>query len=352
MLLKSTLALAAAAGAMAQRPSDVSICDYYAPKYFDGANSPINQYSFMNVLVNRFAFGGYKFTDGTPITGFLTPGNYMGKPVNLLPHFNGGLASANQGGSHGVAINIATLDATGRFPVQPTFTPNGTNEKQNVHLTHVYPYFGTVIGCSQIGQDGFPPYIGPNSIYEVHKFMNLGPEEVGYFINQIGLSLLSMGVDDADVAMSNTTFDGLFNYRCLPPYELIKTQGSQKGQGAQNSSICQRSDCPIAPNNPMCPDNQPGEPMTTNWTTSFGQGSSLCAPHECDNAGDEVMIDGTNPFSNSTALANGSQPIETGSPSAPGAPAPSTTIATAGAQRVASAATFVAFAAGVVAFML
>lgn len=341
MQLKPLLALAAVAYVQAQRPSDVSICDYYAPKYFGGDNTAINQYSFMNVLVNRFAFGGITLESGENITGFLTPGTYQGKPVNLLPHFNGGLASANQGGEHGVAISIIRPDGSGRAPIPPHFTPNGTNLVQNVHLTHVYPYFGTVIGCSKIGDTGFPPYSGPNSIYETHKFMNLGPEDVGYFITQIGLSLSSMGVTDEDVAISNSTFDRLFNYRCLPPYDLIKNQG------AQSSSICQRSDCPIAPENPICPTNQPGEPMTTNWTMSFGQGSSMCPPHECDNAGDEVMIDGTNPFSNSTALAN----ISTPSATAP-APTSSAFASSATVQCVVSVSTLILGALGTAALLL
>lgn len=348
MLLKSLVVLAATVRVMAQRPANVSICDYYAPLYFGGENTAVNQHSFMNVLVNRFAFGGITLESGENITGFLSPGTYQGKPVNLLPHFNGGLASANQGGSHGVAISIINPDASGLAPVYPHFTPNGTNLVQNVHLTHVYPYFGTVIGCSKIGDDGFPPYIGPNSIYEVHKFMYLGPEDVGYFITQIGLSLLSMGVTEEDVAISNATFDALFNYRCLPPYDLIKSQGPQ------NSSICQRADCPIARENPMCPSDPPGEPMTTNWTLSFGQGSSLCPPHYCDNAGPEVMINGTNPFSNSTALANGSQPVQTSSASSAAAstPTPSALTSSATVQYFVSAASIICIGIGTAAFLL
>ena len=135
MLFKNIAFLAAIGSAMSAavvpdvRPEKEPMCDYYATKLF-GENTGLNQYTLLNLIVNRFAFGNYKFPDGTPITGFLAPGHYKGKPVNLLPYFNGGLASTNQGGKHGVSVNILKLDAGGVFPVPEQTTPNGTNLNQ------------------------------------------------------------------------------------------------------------------------------------------------------------------------------------------------------------------------------
>jgi hypothetical protein len=36
-------------------------------------------------------------------------------------------------------------------------------------LTHLYQYFGLLLGCSTVGQTGFPKYGGETSMYSVHK---------------------------------------------------------------------------------------------------------------------------------------------------------------------------------------
>lgn len=55
-------------------------------------------------------------------------------------------------------------------------------------LTHLYQFFGSLLGCSQQGLPGFDAYDGQASMYEVHKFMDLDPNEFGYFISQVGLA--------------------------------------------------------------------------------------------------------------------------------------------------------------------
>ena len=120
-----------ATAALAQRPSNMTLCDYYAMKYWNATeNLSINQYNLLNVLVNRFAFGRYILPDGEQITGFLNPGQFRGAYVNLLPYFNGGLASTNQNGPTGVAVNILTLLDDGIYPIPQHFDSNGINLKQ------------------------------------------------------------------------------------------------------------------------------------------------------------------------------------------------------------------------------
>ena len=36
-------------------------------------------------------------------------------------------------------------------------------------LTHLYEYFGLLLGCSEVGMSGYPAYSGQTSMYKVHK---------------------------------------------------------------------------------------------------------------------------------------------------------------------------------------
>jgi hypothetical protein len=79
----------AGGGALAQRPSDASICDYYAEKKY-GENSTTTQVKLLQNIV-ALAFGG---GDGVPDTsaentGIINPGKYNGLDINLRPWFDG-----------------------------------------------------------------------------------------------------------------------------------------------------------------------------------------------------------------------------------------------------------------------
>lgn len=119
----------------AQRPPNISICDYYTPRtaglqYTNtplGNNTPIDQLSFLKVLVKTAIVGNCKSfisifqlisridlcadsqsitqTHGVHVPGMLKPGFYNGIKVNLLPYFNGDLESTNRGGKP-VSVNF------------------------------------------------------------------------------------------------------------------------------------------------------------------------------------------------------------------------------------------------------
>jgi len=93
---------------------------------------------------------------------------------------------------------------------------------------------------------GFSLYQGDVSMYETHKFMNLGSAQNGYFITQVALSAKSFGVTDQDVALVGTALTNLFEYKCSQPISL---QG-QLPKALQ--SICVADDCQLD-KNPMCP---------------------------------------------------------------------------------------------------
>lgn len=169
-------------------------------------------------------------TDTTPnvgvaVPGILAPGNVDGKDVNLLPYFDGSLASSNRGGSSGVAVN--NLDGGGAEPLKKNMPANSNTSNQYFLLTHLYAFFGSLLGCTTYGMPGFAAYDGFPSQYQVHKFMHLDHSEVTYFIQQVGLAAASFGVAKDDITAVGGALDKLFNYKCLPPTTAIKAQGPQ-----------------------------------------------------------------------------------------------------------------------------
>ncbi|MAD87484.1 MAG: hypothetical protein CL912_31385 [Deltaproteobacteria bacterium] len=122
--------------------------------------------------------------NGAVVPGILAPAQVGGAAVDLLPYFNGVLASTNQGGSSGVAVNF--LDDGGASALKAGRPANGNTSRQlyapSFHqrisanipsslLTHLYQYFGTLLGCSMQGGSEFPVYSAHSSQYNVHKFV-------------------------------------------------------------------------------------------------------------------------------------------------------------------------------------
>jgi hypothetical protein len=91
-----------------------------------------------------------------------------------------------------------------------------------------------------VGQTGFPKYSGSNSMGDVHRFMDLNPYQVGYFITQVGLSAASFGVATADVDAVGTALGSLFGQRCAPDAVVVP------GAPAEPQAICQDDACPQA----------------------------------------------------------------------------------------------------------
>lgn len=55
--------------------------------------------------------------------------------------------------------------------------------------------------------------------------MNLNANQMGYFIQQVGLAAASFGVSAADVATVGAALDKLFNKKCSPPTDVLGTGG-------------------------------------------------------------------------------------------------------------------------------
>lgn len=126
---KFLFAAVAAPTAWAQtRPSNVSICDYYSNALLGGSNAT-TQYTLVMLLVNTAVIGNYTQPNKLAVPGILAEGaTYNGTSVNLLPYFDGSLASSNRGGKKGVAVNY--LDDGGAAPLKMNKPSNGMSSQQ------------------------------------------------------------------------------------------------------------------------------------------------------------------------------------------------------------------------------
>ncbi|KAK4954779.1 hypothetical protein LTR66_013491 [Elasticomyces elasticus] len=307
------LTLAAIGSAIAQRPANTSICDYYTTALFGNSNAT-NEYSLLVALVNTVVIGNYtKPNVGVRVPGILTPGLYNGVLSDILPFFNGALASSNRGGSSGVAINF--LDDGGAAPLMKSMPAYTTTSNQYKLMTHLYQFFGSLLGCSAYGSTGFPAYSGSASMASVHRFMDLDPTDLGYFIAQVALAAASFGVADTDVAAVGAALQSLFGYRCAPPTTVIAAQG------AQLQSVCEDDTCPLAPNatcaaypaiTPAMDANATGAAtasmgtgvgaMTVTWNETCG--CHMTQP--ASNASFSVNMSPTSTMSSASATATGS----------------------------------------------
>ncbi|KXH57950.1 hypothetical protein CSAL01_02607 [Colletotrichum salicis] len=261
------IALAVATGVIAQRPTDTPICDYYTTALLKN-NTGANQYTLLTLLVNTVVIGNYTMPNvGFKVDGILAPGMYNGTEVNLLPYFNGDLASSNRGGSSGVSVNF--LDGGGAAPLMKNMPANDDTSKQYFLLTHLYQFFGALLGCSQYGMTGFPKYSGFASMYEVHKFMDLDENELGYFITQVAMAAASFGVAQDDLKAVGMALNQLFGMRCSQPATAIPEQGPQM------QAICIEDSCPISTNS-TCASYQPAM-APKNATATGGMNATMTA---------------------------------------------------------------------------
>jgi hypothetical protein len=118
--------------ALAQRPNNVSLCDYYAESLY-GTNTNVTQNRLMQSVIT-LAFGGpFTLSNVDPaLTGIWNVGTYKGQTVDLRPWFNGSIDSTNL---NNAPVGINWLDA-GLQPLEDFLTgvtptvvlSNSTNE--------------------------------------------------------------------------------------------------------------------------------------------------------------------------------------------------------------------------------
>ncbi|KFY86979.1 hypothetical protein V500_07274 [Pseudogymnoascus sp. VKM F-4518 (FW-2643)] len=199
------------------------------------------------------AFGGpaaaTNDSDSLPdgLTGILNPGVHDGVIINLLPFFNGSIASTNL---NNLAVGINWLDDGGITPLvnfwsgktDTVVLRNTTNEYRL--FGHFYTAFARIFGCSN--PPSSPTAGGPPNPAYVHKFMSLNFTEIGHFINQLTLSAEYHGFSTTDAQSLALLMNSRYNTRCAPAMSLNPKQPPQL------FSICQDPTCPLAVPNSDC----------------------------------------------------------------------------------------------------
>lgn len=75
--------------------------------------------------------------------------------------------------------------------------------------------------------------------------MDLGPNELGYFVQQVAMSAASFGVAKEDLEMVGMALNQLFGLRCSPPTAAVPPTDKEL------QAICIKDTCPLSPN-PVC----------------------------------------------------------------------------------------------------
>ncbi|KAF7973044.1 hypothetical protein HWV62_16330 [Athelia sp. TMB] len=244
--------------------------DYYTTALLNTSNAT-TQYTLLTLLVNTAVIGNYTQPNHNAVPGILSANaTFNGTKVNLAQYFTGALASTNVNGT-ATAVNF--LDGGGAAPLEKNMPATNSSSNQYALLTHLYSYFGAALGCSNYSDMGFPAYSGGASMYQVHKYMGLDVNEVGYFITQVGLAAQSFGVTNADVSAVGSLLESLFDVKCAAATTVIPAQG------AQLQSICIADNCPTAPNATCSAYAAVTSPAsaTAPATVTLGGGSSAAA---------------------------------------------------------------------------
>ncbi|KAB5559623.1 hypothetical protein GE09DRAFT_1113622 [Coniochaeta sp. 2T2.1] len=225
-------------GVYAQRPSSLSICDYYAGNRY-GVNNATTQFRLMQSIV-ALAFGGGRGVAGADpdSTGILNPGRFEEQDVNLRSWFDGTKATTNLNNQ---PIGINWLDGGAEAPLLAFLNGSASvvaiNNATNQYrlFAQFNTAFGFVFGCTQARQ--FPKVDeggGPIALAYVHKFMNLNQTHLGHFIDQLTTASKFFGFSDTDVVTLNTAMNARYNIRCSPAVN------------GQLNSLCQAQECPLA----------------------------------------------------------------------------------------------------------
>lgn len=232
--------------------------DTYAASFYGSPNAQA-EYQLVVLLVKTALVGNFtgpgtnhSYLPGSTVkvTGILNPGLYNGAPVNLRPYFDGTLVSSTSGTGN-ATLPVATnwldgggLDAIKASPLSDPTAPATSNQQRL--LNHLYSFFGGLLVCSFYGSGpAFPAYAGDPSMYNAHKYMDLGPAEMGYFIQELGLAAESFGVpDNAISAAAALVLQSVFGRRCAPPEKAYSLPNSS----VELQAICTNPQCPLAAN--------------------------------------------------------------------------------------------------------
>jgi hypothetical protein len=83
--------------------------------------------------------------------------------------------------------------------------------------------------------------MGDPGMADVHKYMALDTNQIGYFISQVGAAATCLGVADSDVAIVANVLMEYFGYRCSAPMAIT-------GPVLPQSMCMDCNNCPYAQN--------------------------------------------------------------------------------------------------------
>ncbi|KAI9148256.1 hypothetical protein HJFPF1_12084 [Paramyrothecium foliicola] len=231
-----------AGSGLAQRPSNASLCDYYAEAYY-GSNTTETQQNLIRHIVALAFEGGTDLKDKpSELTGILRPGKFSDVDIDLRQYFNGSRASTNV---NNMPIQINWLDQGGTEPLSKFLTGETdtvvmTNSSNQYHLFgNFFTAFSRLFACTH----PIPRLANSNGPVQpayAHKFMNLDNNQLGYFINQLTQSAKYYGFTTQDAETFRTRMNSLYNVRCAPAITFNPTSGPQL------FSLCQNPSCPLA----------------------------------------------------------------------------------------------------------
>jgi hypothetical protein len=126
-------------------------------------------------------------------------------------------------------------------------------------------------------------------MFTVHKFMGITEAMNDYFIDQVSLASVALGVTSDDASSIVNSLDATFNTRCPPP--IPNSDGIPSFLIGTNPSICQASSCPLAIDSPCVSDSTPGptsEPANAPVQTPTNEDDSICVKYTKALFGDDT----------------------------------------------------------------
>ncbi|KAK3361609.1 hypothetical protein B0T24DRAFT_111594 [Lasiosphaeria ovina] len=227
---------------LGQRPSNASVCDYYAQKR-SGTNTSDSQHALVRRIVSLAFEGGSKL-EGLPtsLTGILRPGRINDVDVSLQTYFNGSRPSTNVNNA-GIGVNWLDDGGTEKLATylagdqEDLVFSNSTNQFKL--FGNFFVVFSRVFGCT-IPFQSLPNTSGPISLAYAHKFMNLDYNQLGYFITQLTQAGMFYGFSAQDAETIKTSLNARYNVRCAPAVTF------SQGGTPQLLSLCQNPTCPLA----------------------------------------------------------------------------------------------------------
>ncbi|KAF3935586.1 hypothetical protein ABW19_dt0203752 [Dactylella cylindrospora] len=197
-----------------ERPSDMSMCDYYAQKNYYW-NSASTQKKLVKSIIDKAFVGAkdpekYFGSKSGMYNGILRPGDWIEIPCDLTKYFDG---SSNTTNVNGKATRVNFFSGR-NFTQYGRDYPEG-NSLFNHMKQGMYRYTAPMLGCSIYGNT-VDKYSGTRTMKEIHKFMKLDDIKNWdwmYFIHQLQLGAAAAKFSETDAGLFEAYLVDIFGPR-------------------------------------------------------------------------------------------------------------------------------------------